>query len=295
MSTAKPRRDTNRSCIQDYLQSVGRYAVLEEEQQLLHAKNVHRWINDPAGQLNAPPIIKEMGERSLQLLTNTNLRLVIKVAKSYQNRGLDLMDLIQEGNLGLITGLKKYDPTKGYKVSTYVYWWIRQNIGRCVLTKGRMIHLPVNLQEELQNYNRCVQDFITTQKQAPTDDEVATCLGITLKRVKELRDYKTTAFCDTLDLTYEQGNPVHQIAALPDPDNILAESDLRAFQEDLALVKQFIQRLDFNESYVIEEIFFAKRTHRDIGFDLNVTGPRIAQIQSSALKKMRKMLAETQD
>lgn len=288
-------RPKNLSNIQHYLRAVGKYAVLEDEQQLLHAKTIHRWLKDPAGPDAAPPIVKEMGERSLKLLINTNLRLVIKVAKNYQNRGLDLMDLIQEGNIGLITGLKKYDPTKGYKVSTYVYWWIRQNISRCVLTKGRMIHLPVNLQDELQNYNRCVQDFITSQKQAPTDDEVATCLNTTVKRIKELREYRTAAYCDTLDLTYEQGNPVHQITAPPDPDNILAESDLRLFQEDLALVKQFIQRLEFNESYVIEEIFFAKRTHKDIGFDLNVTGPRVAQIQSSALKKMRKMLAETQD
>lgn len=275
-----------------YLQKIGRYAVLTEDQQLLHAKNVHRWINDKNGPDNAAPIIKEIGTRSLELLINTNLRLVVTAAKKYQNRGLDLMDLIQEGNIGLITGLKKYDPAKGYKVSTYVYWWIRQNIGRCVLTKGRMIYVPVNLQEELQNYNRCVVDFIKTQKQAPTDEEVASALGTSVKRVKELREYRTTTYCDTLDLTYEEGNPVHQVAAPPDPDNILADSDIRIFHEDLDTVKKLINRLEFNEGYVIEEIFFAKRTHKDIGFDLNVTGPRIAQIQSAALKKMRKMLAE---
>lgn len=281
--------------IYNYLQAVGKYNVLDDDQQLLHAKNIHRWMRDKAGPDAAPSIIKELGQRSLKLLVNTNLRLVVKVAKGYQNRGLDLMDLIQEGNIGLITGLKKYDPTKGYKVSTYVYWWIRQNISRCVLTKSRLIHVPINLQEDLQQYNKVVQEFIKTKNRAPTDDEVASDLELPLKKIKELREYRTSTYCDTLDLSYEEGNPVHQIASPPDPDNILADSEARLFQEDLTLVKKFIQRLEFNEAYVIEEIFFAKRTHKDIGFDLNVTGPRIAQIQSAALKKMRKMLAETQN
>ena len=111
--------------VQSYLRDIGRHPVLSKEAQLHHCYAIHKWVKWPEGRSKAPRGIARAGRRSMDIMVTTNLRLVVSVAKKFQHHDLDLMDLIQEGNIGLIRGLELFDPTRGYQVSTYCYWWIR--------------------------------------------------------------------------------------------------------------------------------------------------------------------------
>ena len=127
-----------------YLTDIGRFPVLSRESQLRHCQNIHRWVNWEGGRDAAPKNVHRSGSRSLETMVRTNLRLVVSIAKKYTGKGVDLQDLIQEGNIGLIRGLEMFDPTRGYQVSTYCYWWVRQGITRAIHSYARTIRMPIN-------------------------------------------------------------------------------------------------------------------------------------------------------
>ena len=141
-----------------YLGEIGRIPILTKELQLIHCRRIRVWLDWPEGRDKAPRKVQRQGKRSLELMTTSNLRLVVSIAKKFTHRGLDLLDLVQEGNLGLIRGLEMFDPTRGYAVSTYVYWWIRQSITRALQLTSRTIRLPCQV---VDCYNKA-QKFIAT-------------------------------------------------------------------------------------------------------------------------------------
>ena len=130
--------------LSQYLTDIGRFPVLSRESQLRHCQAIHRWVHHEGGRAAAPRNIQRVGARSLETMVKTNLRLVVSIAKKYTNKGVALEDLIQEGNIGLIRGLELFDPARGYQVSTYCYWWVRQGVTRAIHSYARTRSVPGN-------------------------------------------------------------------------------------------------------------------------------------------------------
>src|SRR3712207_3037324 len=161
---------TTTDALQLFLNEAGRYPLLTAEQEVELAKRIER------------------GDKEAKdLMINSNLRLVVSIAKKYQGHGLSLLDLIQEGIIGLIRGVEKFDWRRGYKFSTYATWWIRQAVQRGVANKSRTIRLPVHIVEREQKIARAERELTLKLERAPTDEEVAKTAKLPLKHVKEVR------------------------------------------------------------------------------------------------------------
>jgi RNA polymerase sigma factor (sigma-70 family) len=155
----------------DYLAEIGRYPLLTKSQEIMLARQVAIWVADEG----ATDRQKRMGKRAYEKLINCNLRLVVSVAKKFRNRvgKAELLDLIQEGNIGLSHGIRKFDPERGYALSTYVYWWIRQGITRYLSCSDRIIRLPSHAGEMLAKLRKWTPDFFLIHGRAPTLKESA--------------------------------------------------------------------------------------------------------------------------
>lgn len=282
----------SQSEIHDYLTQVGRHPVLSKEAQLRHCRRIHAWLHHEDGRDAAPLSIRRAGKRSMEVMTVTNLRLVISIAKRYQNRGLDMADLIQEGNLGLIRGLELFDPTRGYAVSTYAYWWIRQAITRAIHTHARTIRLPINTHELITRVQRFSYEFTSQAGRPPTHQEVAEAVDVTPERIAQLLQTHTSTVCCSLDaVCADSTSPLIDILANPEGTNG-AEPDefilATAARED---VNAALAQLNSTEEAIVRGRYFEGRTLREISEELGFTRSRAGQVQQTALRKLRTQLA----
>lgn len=196
------------STLQHYLNDIGRSALLTHEQEIIYAKQLQQMVFLEearvalAVQLKRSPTLNELllhceitevdrqkivkvGQRARQKMVEANLRLVIAIAKQYHNRGLDLQDLIQEGNLGLCRGVEKFDPNKGYRLSTYVYWWIKQAITRALAQQARTIRLPNQIVEKLNKIKKAQRNLSQKLGRTPKLAEIAAEVDLTLDKVRQ--------------------------------------------------------------------------------------------------------------
>jgi RNA polymerase nonessential primary-like sigma factor len=283
----------SQSEIHDYLTEIGRHPVLTKEAQLRHCQRIWAWVNHPDGRDTAPTRVRRAGERSMEVMVRTNLRLVVSIAKRYQHRGLDLADLIQEGNLGLIRGLELFDPTRGYAVSTYAYWWVRQGITRALHTHCRVIRLPINTHELLTRIHRFTAQFLSLHGRPPTYDEIAEHTSITPERVGQVLQSNVQTSCASLDVVSATGGSalVDLIAATDsDQSESIPEQYLLAASERAA-IQEALGNLSPTEAFVITNIFFEGRSLRDVSTELGVSRCRASQIQRAGLNKLRHLLA----
>lgn len=278
--------------VRDYLNEVGRLPVLTPEAQLRHCRRIHTWVNHPDGRQQCPYPIRRLGTRSMDVMVRTNLRLVVSIAKRYQSRGLDLCDLIQEGNFGLIRGLELFDPSRGYAVSTYCYWWIRQAMTRSIHQQSRTIRLPINAQELLFKGQRFSEDTMVRTGTPPTIPELATYLGITITRLETLLHNYDVTHCVTLDrLTPEDGTNLHDI--LPNT-HICPSNSPDAFLRDLAdttSLEQALSDLTEIEATIIRETYLNGRTLTDLGNELSLSRHTVTRHQRTAAAKLRQYYA----
>ena len=273
-----------------YLTDIGRYPVLSRESQLRHCQAIRRWVHWEGGRECAPRNVQRLGSRSLEAMVTTNLRLVVSIAKKYQSKGVALEDLIQEGNIGLIRGLELFDPTRGYQVSTYCYWWIRQGVTRAIHITARTIRMPINSHEQLMKIRRHHQIIVSQTGRYPTIEETAEFMKLTVKRVKELLDSWQTTHCTSLDArahTDEGGSNI--VDLIPNPtsttDNDPTEYMLSA-TGDLKL-RAAIDSLTDTEQYIVEGIYENDHSQRHLSDELKVSRTRIGQVHSKAIKKLR--------
>lgn len=208
--------------IRDYLSSIGRIPLLTADQEIELGNQIQAMVTMRSQAHPTPEQrrIIERGMRAKEKMIRANLRLVVTIAKKYQNRGLDLLDLIQEGSLGLDRAAEKFDPRMGYKFSTYAYWWIRQGITRAVATSSRTIRLPMHIVEKLNKLKTMQAELSQQLGRVPTDLELAEKMGVTAGTIADLRRHTRIGKSTSLDVSVgkEEDTPLGDLLADESPD-----------------------------------------------------------------------------
>jgi len=270
-----------------YLREIGRVPLLTAEEEVRLAQRMER---GKAERLKATPSrrIMEDGEEAQRRLTEANLRLVVSVAKKYIGRGMSLLDLIQEGNIGLIRAVEKFDYTKGYKFSTYATWWIRQAITRAIADQARTIRIPVHMVETINRLIRISRRLLQDLGREPTSEEIAAQMDISPEKVREI--IKVSQEPVSLETPIGEEEDSHLGDFLED-HTALAPAEAASHQLLKEQVEDVLDSLTERERKVLQLRFGLddgrSRTLEEVGKEFHVTRERIRQIEAKALRKLR--------
>jgi RNA polymerase nonessential primary-like sigma factor len=266
---------TDHNAISLYLKEIGFYALLTFEQELELGRRIQQ----------------HQDETAREQMIQANLRLVVKIAKSYLHHGLALLDLIEEGNLGLIHATSKYDPERGYRFSTYATWWIRQYIERGINNQGRTVRLPVHIAKEIATYTSAERKLSQQLKREPNATDVATYLNKPLSVVRRMLNLSDAI--TSIDAPISKDMDKTLLDNLLDEENTAPETLLQS--HDVAQhIDHWLSLLSKRQKQVIIRRFGLYEedvaTLEEIGHDLHLTRERVRQIQAEALRKLRKIL-----
>ena len=254
-----------------YLKEIGKVPLLSAEEEVELAKRM-----------------EQGDEYAKQKLCEANLRLVVSIAKKYVGRGMLFLDLIQEGNLGLIKAVDKFDYTKGYKFSTYATWWIRQAITRSIADQARTIRIPVHMVETINKLIRVSRQLLQENGREPTPDEIAEEMGITVEKVREI--LKIAQEPVSLETPIGEEEDSHLGDFIPDDDSP-APADAASYALLREQLCEVLHTLTPREEHVLKLRFGLddgrSRTLEEVGKEFNVTRERIRQIEAKALRKLR--------
>ncbi|MBN2891565.1 MAG: RNA polymerase sigma factor RpoD/SigA [Bacteroidales bacterium] len=263
---------TNResASLDKYLQEIGKYELISVEEEVELARR-----------------IKKGDQNAIEKLTRANLRFVVSVAKQYQNQGLSLPDLINEGNLGLIKAAEKFDETRGFKFISYAVWWIRQSIMQAINEQSRIVRLPLNQVSSLTKYKKAISDFEQENHRKPTDEELAKILDIPEDKIK--KTVKISGRHVSVDAPFAEGEDNSLLDVLINEDSPHADSSLDL--ESLRIeIERALSTLTPREKDIIKSSFgigTEQLSLEEIGEIYNLTRERVRQIREKAIKRLR--------
>ena len=272
-SPAEPRAGmTQVPALQLYLREIGQVKLLTPKEEIALAKR-----------------IKRGDEQAREHMIKANLRLVVKIARDYDGLGLPLLDLINEGNIGLMKGVERFNPAKGAKLSTYASWWIKQSIKRALANQSKTIRLPVHVVDTVAHIRRAEMRLHDDLDRDPTDEEIAAELKITPRRVREYRDAARAPV--SLEAPLGPDGDSDQVSEIVADTSAAAPFDDLIRQSDTALLWEVLDSLSPRERAIVALRFGLEgdnpKTLEEIGAQFGVTRERIRQIQNEALRKLR--------
>ena len=271
----KPRkRESGFDATQMYLGEIGASPLLSAEEEVYFARKALKGC-----------------EASRKRMIESNLRLVVKIARRYNNRGLALLDLIEEGNLGLIRAVEKFDPERGFRFSTYATWWIRQTIERAIMNQTRTIRLPIHVVKELNVYLRASRELAQKLDHEPTAEDIAEKLGKPVETVARLLGLNERISSVDCPIGVDNDKPLLDTIADErecGPSNRLQDEDLKQS------IEFWLNQLGEKQKEVLSRRFgllnYEAATLEDVGLEIGLTRERVRQIQVEALRRLRFML-----
>ena len=273
-ATYAGKTDATADATQLYLKEVGYTPLLSAEEEVYYARRALKG-----------------DEASRRRMIESNLRLVVKIARRYVNRGLTLLDLIEEGNLGLIHAVKKFDPEKGFRFSTYATWWIRQNIERGLMNQTRTIRLPVHMVKELNTCLRAERELSGKMAREPTVEEIAALVEKPVKDVNRVMTLNEKATSADAPIAADSEYPV--VDSIVDT-NVRDPSDLFQSSELEGCISGWLHELSEKQQEVLSRRFglngYDSDTLENVGRDIGLTRERVRQIQNEALKSLKAIM-----
>ena len=261
--------------IKIYLKEISAVPLLTSEEEVKLAKKV--WKKDPVAR---------------QKMIEANLRLVVSIAKRYMNRGLPFLDLIEEGNIGLIKAVERFQYQKGFKFSTYASWWIRQAIERSLINQTRTIRLPIHVDEKINRFVKVLREQVQAKGREPSMDEMASVMDTSVEKIKEVMQVVRSTQSLDMPIGEKQENSLKDVI---EDTSILSPSDIVEGIKRHEMIASWLEKLTENEKNVVILRFGLEdgepKTLEKIGEEFGVTRGRIRQIESSAIKKLQYIIS----
>src|SRR5260221_4121040 len=266
--------DDSETSIKIYLREIGQTALLTPQQEIELAARV-----------------KKGDQKARAWMIKANLRLVVKIAHDYSNLGLPLLDLISEGNIGLMKAVERFDPAKGGKLSTYGSWWIKQSIKRALANQSKTIRLPVHLVDKISKMRRTAMKLQEELGHEPTDEELADEMGMTAMRVRQMRQAAIRPASLDAPIGDDDSNNFSDVVQ---DENATSPYENLEDKTVTDMLQDMVKHLDEREATILRFRFGldggSEKTLEEVGKKFGVTRERVRQIQNLALRKLRKMI-----